>query len=256
MDIRQKVLFIEGTPGFINQAIVNKLQESVFVVERVREDLKEVEKHQGETNILIYHPNTIYNRKLFAYLLELCRDKRKVLSLVGDSTIIGEVRKLAESDRIYAYYQRPININQLVQDMSSLADSHIEYQRKKLVLVVDDDNDFLQVMHNWLKSDYQVDGVRSGAEARLYLERKRPDLILLDYVMPIQDGYQVMEQIRNNSLTAKIPIIFLTGQNDRESVMKVIQGRPDGYLLKNMDKEELLDALDRYFMERILKATK
>ncbi|MBR1930566.1 MAG: response regulator [Lachnospiraceae bacterium] len=253
MDIRQKVLFIEGTQGFINQAIVSKLQESVFTVQRVRDEVKEIENYQEEANILIYYPSSLYNRKAFRCLLELCADQRKVLSLVGDSTIIGEARRMEDSERIYAYYQRPININQLVEDMCCLADSHIEYQRKKLVLVVDDDNDFLQVMYKWLKNSYQVDGVRSGAEAKLYLQRKRPDLILLDYVMPVQDGYQVMEQIRSNPLTGNIPIIFLTGQNDRESVMKVLNGRPDGYLLKTMDKEELLDALDRYFVERILK---
>ena len=80
----------------------------------------------------------------------------------------------------------------------------------------------------------------------------RPDLILLDYEMPEFDGYQVMDMIRKNPLTALVPIIFLTGKNEKESVLRIIKRKPDGYLLKSMKKEELMDALERFFADSIL----
>jgi response regulator RpfG family c-di-GMP phosphodiesterase len=60
----------------------------------------------------------------------------------------------------------------------------------------------------------------------------------------------VRERIQKNPVTARIPIIFLTGINDRESVMRIIKQRPDGYILKSTKKAELLDTLANFFYER------
>lgn len=250
----QKILFIESIQGFINQAIVNKLEKQQFRVARVKDDLEEIASYRDEVEIMIYYLSVYNNRAALRFLLEMCREDRKVLTVVGDTQDIAEAMKAEESDRIHATYPRPVNINQLVDDICALASSHKEYNRRKTILVIDDDSDFLKVMHSWLKDTYQVDTVRSGREAAKYLSSMRPDLILLDYIMPEQDGYEVMAQIRQNPLTSKIPIIFLTGQNDRTSVMRIINQKPDGYLLKTMKMEELLDALDRYFVESILNS--
>ena len=69
--------------------------------------------------------------------------------------------------------------------------------------------------------------------------------------MPDLDGYDVMQWLHATPQTADIPIIFLTGVNDRESVMRIVQHRPDGYLLKTCRKSELLDALNRFFVMSI-----
>ncbi len=82
-----------------------------------------------------------------------------------------------------------------------------------------------------------------------YIQRHQsPDLILLDYEMPDLDGYDVMQWLHGTPQTANIPIIFLTGVNDRESVMRIVKHKPDGYLLKSSRKSELLDALERFFV--------
>ena len=79
-----------------------------------------------------------------------------------------------------------------------------------------------------------------------------PDLILLDYEMPDLDGYDVMQWLHGTPQTSGIPIIFLTGIDDRASVMRVVKQKPDGYLLKSMRKSDLLDALNRFFVMNIL----
>lgn len=115
--------------------------------------------------------------------------------------------------------------------------------------MIDDDPDFLNIMGKWLSCSYNVDCSHSGASALAYLDRKRPDLILLDYEMPGMNGDQVMQRIRSNPTNDRVPIIFLTGRNDKEGVMKILENKPDGYLLKSMPHEALLDALDRFFAE-------
>ena len=77
---------------------------------------------------------------------------------------------------------------------------------------------------------------------------------MLDYEMPGMNGNQVMQRIRSNPSNDRVPIIFLTGRNDKEGVMKVLAQKPDGYLLKSMPREELLDALSRFFAGTFLSA--
>ena len=64
--------------------------------------------------------------------------------------------------------------------------------------MIDDDPDFLHIMENWLSSSYKVDCSHSGAGALAYLDRKRPDLILLDYEMPGMNGEKVMQSVRSS----------------------------------------------------------
>jgi len=75
-------------------------------------------------------------------------------------------------------------------------------------------------------------------------------MILLDYEMPVTSGPQVLEMIRSETRTGTIPVIFLTGKGDRESVVKVLALKPDGYLLKSTDKATLLKSLEDFFEKR------
>ncbi len=87
-------------------------------------------------------------------------------------------------------------------------------------------------------------------QAITYIAAHTPDLILLDYDMPITPGPQIMEMIRSEPNSAGIPIIFLTGKSDRESVMNVMRLKPQGYLLKSLSKEEIIAAVDQFFTTR------
>ena len=74
--------------------------------------------------------------------------------------------------------------------------------------------------------------------------------MLLDYEMPVLDGKQVLEIVRSEQEFAKVPVIFLTNKNDRESVSKVTSLRPNGYLLKTMPPEDIVAAIDAFFMKQ------
>ena len=80
-----------------------------------------------------------------------------------------------------------------------------------------------------------------------YLSTNRPDLVLLDYEMPIVDGKQVLEMIRSETEFADIPVMFLISKGDKESVMQVMSLKPDGYLLKTMPPEEIKQSVHAFF---------
>ena len=69
--------------------------------------------------------------------------------------------------------------------------------------------------------------------------------------MPITSGPQVLEMIRSEASTAGIPVMFLTGKNDKQSIMKVLELKPVDYLLKTIDKQSLRDKLEVYFKSLI-----
>lgn len=118
---------------------------------------------------------------------------------------------------------------------------------QKNILVVDD-SDFMRArIVKLLSEDYRVTEAGSSVAAIQDIAVSRPDLIVLDYEMPICDGRQALEMIRSEENTADIPVIFLTGKGDRESVQKVMALKPNGYLLKTMPDEEIKKYIDTFF---------
>ena len=113
-------------------------------------------------------------------------------------------------------------------------------EEKKKVLVVDDNGTTLRSIKNMLDAVYEVTIVNSGINALKSIGKKRPDLILLDYEMPVCDGRQTLEMIRADEEISDIPVIFLTGVNDREHIEAVLALKPKGYLLKPPVKERLI----------------
>ncbi len=122
--------------------------------------------------------------------------------------------------------------------------------KKKKILVVDDSKMLRQSMKELLKQDYEVELAKSGVSAIQCISLNRPDLILLDYNMPVCNGKQVLEMIRSEEDFANIPVFFLTGRVDKESVMKIMPLNPEGYLLKTLKPIEIKKNIDDYFKKK------
>lgn len=130
---------------------------------------------------------------------------------------------------------------------------HREKPVRKNILLVDD-SDFMRArLVNLLSENYDVSEAASSIAAIQSIAMNKPDLIMLDYEMPICDGRQALEMIRSEKNTADIPVIFLTGKGDRESVQKVMTLKPEGYLLKSMPDAELLKYINTFFAKRNAK---
>lgn len=115
--------------------------------------------------------------------------------------------------------------------------------KRSRILVVDDSTIIHKTIKNYLENDYDISTAISGFAALRFLKTKEVDLILLDYEMPEMDGIEVLKAIRNNPATVHIPVIFLTGINDSNKIQKALALKPDGYLLKPINKEALLQKI-------------
>lgn len=123
-------------------------------------------------------------------------------------------------------------------------------ERKKKILVVDDSDFMRSRMIQLLSPDYDMIEASSSISAIKKITVSRPNLVLLDYEMPVCDGRQALEMIRSEKDIADIPVIFLTGKGDRESVRKVMALKPEGYLLKTMPEADIKKIIDDFFVKR------
>lgn len=119
--------------------------------------------------------------------------------------------------------------------------------RKKQILVVDDSDFMRENIIRLLGNDYDMIESNSSIAAIKSITVNRPDLILLDYEMPVCDGRQTLEMIRSDEDIADIPVVFLTGRGDAESVKKVMSLKPRGYLLKTMPEADIKKFIDGLF---------
>lgn len=115
-----------------------------------------------------------------------------------------------------------------------------EYERRH-ILVVDDDPELLIHIKEQLKEFYEVTLAGSGKNMFKYLEKFKVDLILLDYLMPEMDGPEVLCKLREFDEYKDIPVVFLTGVSEKETVIKtLVELKPQGYILKPSKKSELV----------------
>lgn len=120
-------------------------------------------------------------------------------------------------------------------------------EHKPKVLVVDDSMTIRQSMKQLLEADFDVSLAESGVAAIRAITLNRPDLVLLDYEMPVVNGKQTLEMLRSEPSFAQIPVIFLTGRDDPQIVRDLLALKPAGYLLKYLKPAEIKAKIDAFF---------
>lgn len=121
--------------------------------------------------------------------------------------------------------------------------SQMRRSYRKRILAVDDAATILLRITDALEKYYDVVTVNSGARALRFLEQEKPDLILLDIRMVPKDGFETLREIRAMEDRADIPVIMLTGQEDRKSVMEGIKLGIADYILKPFTPDNLLERI-------------
>lgn len=158
------------------------------------------------------------------------------------------VRPVENSAILEAVCQR-LNVEQTSVEKDA-AEKKKETAGKRHILVVDDNGTTLRTMKAMLGEHYEISLAISGAQAMTSIGKKRPDLILLDYEMPVCDGKMTLEMIRADEDLTNIPVVFLTSVNDRANIEAVLKLKPAGYFLKPPVKEQLIAEIDRILGEK------
>ncbi len=167
-------------------------------------------------------------------------EKKEFLGFYNGGQFENLIRPIDNSDVFSAICNRlSLSENRVLEEAVQS-----EEDGRKRVLVVDDSAASLRSIKAMLDKKYNVTLVNSGMKALTSIGKSRPDVILLDYEMPVCDGRQTLEMIQAEEELNTIPVIFLTGVNDRAHIQAVLKLKPAGYLLKPADPEKLISTIE------------
>lgn len=192
---------------------------------------------------------------------EDCDEFRKMSADTADLELVKPITSLQIASKIVSYLKSNFSFQEepepsaaplktaeeartqsVLNELESLFPGNATNARKH-ILVVDDDFRMLKLIKRYLEDSYDIATAINGKVALKFLENKMTDLILLDYEMPEENGPAVLEKLRKNPATSDIPVVFLTGINDRKKIQQVLALKPQGYLLKPIDHDKLLESI-------------
>jgi two-component system alkaline phosphatase synthesis response regulator PhoP/two-component system response regulator VicR len=118
----------------------------------------------------------------------------------------------------------------------------------KRILVVEDDGAVARLIQvNLERAGYEVELAGNGRGALTAVAQRRPDAVVLDVVMPVLDGFEVLRRLKADPDTSDIPVMLLTGKSDEDSIFQAWSEGVECYLTKPFDPDDLV-----LFMERML----
>ncbi len=220
------------------------------------------------------------NIEIIRGMLKLSRPDLIIFSLIGINSETGDVFKeigfnyedipvicigttmeFSSFDMFFKTEQfhmliRPVSNERILETTCKLLD--LEYDpvkgvvkdkkaKRKCVLLVDDNVTQLRTLKEMLKDKYDVHMATSGMKGLTLIGKRVPDIIFLDYDMPLCDGKMTLQMIREIDELKDIPVVFLTGLGDKSHIQSVLSLKPAGYLLKPASAEMILETIDSIF---------
>lgn len=117
---------------------------------------------------------------------------------------------------------------------------------KQKILIVDDEPSVRLTIRRMLEKDYSILEADNGEKAVGIAEEQNPDLILIDLMMPIMDGYTACSKIKANTATLTIPVVILTAIGHELNKKFANEMGADGYITKPFTREGLMDTVSRF----------
>ena len=235
------------------KGIERKLTEMEYNVTIVKEDFEqETKRLAGRVSLMIFYlppeinGDTTFPR-IFQNMLGIVSERHQKAIIIGESKYKDDLLVQMPELKKRTWLDRPVDLDNLRITVEKEIERSDTPDRKKRILIVDDDPSYAKIVREWIRDEYKVDIVTAGMQAITFLLKvpadDKVDMILLDYEMPVVDGPQVLQMLRQEEATAGIPIIFLTGNGTREAVARVMELKPDGYILKTTTKDALIEFL-------------
>ncbi len=250
MSIR-RVIFTADKESFIVRVLIKKVQDAgidcVFAPSAVNE-INEVWEGEEQLVALFMEDDVLPRENVLHFLIDKLEEKGGQLLIVGAKEDLKILKGHVPEGLVFRYFARPVDNAEFIDTVKNYYEMLDSGELRKSILIVDDDPQYLTLVRQWLNEDYKVSLASSGLQAIKFLGKNKVDLILLDHEMPVTSGPQVLEMLRSDKETSSIPVIFLTGKSDKESVMAVLSLHPEGYFLKSISREKLLDELKSFFI--------
>lgn len=247
---KSRIMMTGAKETFLVRALVKKVNDAGIDCAFVPWNINDINAGWEGTDLIVIYMDSgeKIDEKVLHFLTDKLSESGIQMIPMGEKEDIHYMCDNVPGDIIYRTFIRPIDNGEFIDTVKELFKRIEAGDFKKTILIVDDDPNYLGLVREWLKGTYKVAMANSGLQAIKWLGKNKADLILLDYEMPVTSGPQVLEMLRSDEETRGIPVIFLTGRGDKESVMAVLSLKPDGYFLKSITREDLMNKLADHFI--------
>ena len=281
----KNIMIISASESFAIKAMEQKLLTVDISSYQVAARIAEIGSNLDRAGLIVLYLDermaamTASLQNMLSYLNDKMYESNKMLIIIGKRKDYEIAMRYISEDFVLQFFERPMNMDVFMTTVSDYLNgtektenegedkekkeehesesagqqqkrkftSDMVAVRKRKILLVDDDASYLRIIRNWLKDGYEVVVASSGLQAIMWLAKNDADLILLDYKMPVCSGAQMYAMLKNDSQTQNIPVFFLTGNSERDSVLEILRLNPEGYLLKTFDRKALLTRLEEFF---------
>lgn len=247
-DRKSNVLLLANSVSYLVTSLKDALEQhnlNIITIDSKEEVIRHIKKTIDV--VLIYADESVIARDdLIIYARDIATEGNVSVFLIGVPDEIASLSQLIPLQIIAGKFTRPIDINEVVKKVVDCANKHTAKESKS-ILAVDDSGVYLREINTWFSDKYKVTLVNSGLNAIKYLGSHKPDLILLDYEMPVCNGKQVLQMIRSDTECGDIPVIFLTSNSDRDTIIDIMPLNVAGYLLKTLPADQIKKYVDDFF---------
>ena len=221
-------------------------------LETADKNLEDIEKFWAEKDIknvtTKVHALKSTSKAVGAIMLGDLAAKLEKAGTVSDEAYLGkELPVLILQYKKLLGDLRPIKEIEIKDESADAKTEDGKKEQSHSILVVDDDVTFLKMVQKWLSDKYEVTVVKSGKQALAYIGRNVPELVLMDYDMPEQNGAETAQKIKEQFGDADIPVMFLTGAADEETKEKLMNLKPKGFISKTASRDEILTQVNEFF---------
>lgn len=114
----------------------------------------------------------------------------------------------------------------------------------KNILVIEDNSAILDVITLVLQSEaYKVNGLSKSINYMAHIDALKPDLLIMDIMLPDGDGREILQELRQNDYTKEIPVLMISARYTKDNIQHG-QFKPNGFLAKPFDIDDLLDRIE------------
>lgn len=255
MSESSQIMVISPNESFLTRSFYDKLRENNLVPIDMRPTVNYISEYNGDIDVLVLFPSgdMMDDMTFLVFIKDFAIGKDIPIFIIGKPEDVDKMEHICSKDVLKGTFMRPVDLNDVVSSISKYL-KFFKSAERKTILVVDDSGAALRNAKGMFEDKYQVVLANSAIMAIKSITLHKPDLMLLDYDMPIIDGKQMLEMIRSETEFSSIPVMFLTGADDVKSVTSVMALRPVAYLLKSRPATEIVSTVDAFFEKQRAEA--
>ena len=163
----RRVLIVAPTEGFIIKGLETKLKnigvESVYSSPK----MKDLDGKLNEIDLVMFYTDEKVEEYAtgLVYIKDMCAELDEKVAVIGTRLEFDTVKGYIPDNRLFKFYERPLDMETLLNDIEKYLEDEAQYSRRKSILIVDDDVSFMSMITDWLKDKYRVSMANSGMQA-------------------------------------------------------------------------------------------